>query len=1024
MICLFAQAFLDAQSQIPLKMVQSLEWRSIGPFRGGRSCAITGTPNKRSFFLMGTTGGGVWKSLDAGLSWENISDGFFGGSIGSVEISSADPNILWVGEGEETIRGNVSPGRGIWKSEDAGKTWTKMGLENTRHIVRIRTHPKNSDVLLVAALGNVFKSHPDRGVYKTTDGGRTWKKVLYVNDSTGAIDVLYDPTNPKIAYASTWNMRRNAHQMSSGGPGSALWKSTDGGEHWTNISTHEGLPKGTWGINTIAVSPANSDIIYAMIENENGGLFRSNDAGKTWKLVNGDRSIRQRAWYFSRLCVHPENPEEIYALNVSLHKSKNGGKTFETVSVNHGDNHDMWINPLYPQCMALANDGGGQISVDGGAHWSTQNNQPTAQFYRVTTDHFHPFRIYAAQQDNSTIRIFHRTESQHIGSNDWESTAGGESGHIAIDPNNPNIVYGGSYGGYLNRYDHQLNLSRSVHVWPDNPLGHGAAQLKYRFQWNFPLFFSPHNPKRLYAASNHLHITENEGQSWKTISPDLTRNDTSKLQPSGGPITKDNTSVEYYCTIFAAAESPRKKDLLWIGTDDGLVQFSNDGGNTWNNVTPKELPEWTMINSVEPDPHRDGGCYIAATGYKNGDFKPYLFKTSDFGKSWTKITLGIPTDHFTRVLRADPIKPGLLYAGTEYGFYISFNDGVQWHSFQQNLPIVPITDLHIKNEFLIASTQGRSIWSIDDLTPLRELTEIKQTPNIHFFKTKAAIRTDGSQSKSKNSGTNHAIYPVVTFYCDTLNPQDTIQFYCINSKGDTIKKWANVSGIENYETLSIKSGSNRLEFDIREKSAKSFDGMVLWWAGLQAAKPQLGIYRLIVRGPAFTDSTTFEIVRNEKYPCTEEEVEKQYQFILSIHNRIDEAHKAIIQMRGIRKSLSDYCDQLPKGTRTDTLFSIKDQIDRKLNEIENELYQTKSKSNQDPINFPIKLTNKLAHLIALHEHGQYPPTDQAEQFRKEIDLQIQQQLDRYQQVLSQELKQFNQLLRILELDYISPVPIK
>lgn len=1012
------------QTAAEFEMIKSMEWRQLGPFRGGRSCAITGIPNKTSTFIMGTTGGGVWKTINAGAQWENISDGFFGGSIGAVEVSVADPNIYWVGEGEETIRGNVSPGRGIWKSEDAGKSWKSMGLTNTRHIVRIRTHPKNPDIVLVAALGNVFKSTPDRGIFKTIDGGRNWKKVLFVNDSAGAIDVLFDPNNSRIVYAATWNMRRNAYQMSSGGPGSGIWKSSDGGDTWANISHSEGLPKGIWGISTLAISAANSDVIYAMIENENGGLYRSNDAGKTWKLVNGDRSIRQRAWYFSRLCVNPENPEEIYALNVSLHRSKDGGKSFQSVSVHHGDNHDMWINPLHPEFIALANDGGGQISKDGGTHWSEQNNQPTAQFYRVQTDNSEPFRIYAAQQDNSTIRIPHRTESHAIGLTDWEPTAGGESGHIAIDPLDPDIVYGGSYGGYLSRYDHKRNLSRNVHVWPDNPLGHGAQDLKYRFQWNFPLFFSPHNPKRLYTASNHLHVTENEGQHWETISPDLTRNDSTKLKPSGGPITKDNTSVEYYCTLFAAAESPRKKDLLWVGSDDGLVHVSEDGGQHWNNVTPVGLPEWTMINSIEPDPHRDGGCYVAATAYKNGDFKPYLFKTSDYGKTWTSIVTGIPSEHFTRVLRADPVQAGLLYAGTEYGFFVSTNDGANWQSFQLNLPLVPITDLKVKNEFLIASTQGRSLWIIDDLGPLRQLVGIPKKSKHVIFKPKAAIRTDGNGNKQIYSGTNHPANPVAVFYQDTIGPRDTISFYCIQDSGDTLKKWSNFENIEGYEFLKLKSGSNRLEFNLREKPAKSFDGMVLWWAGLQAPKPKPGNYRLLVKGMDYVDTTILTVSTNPLYDVSEEAVKSQYTFIKKIRDRIDESHKAIIQMRGIRKQLNEFCEQIASDSTTAELLKYKDRIDSALVNIEGELYQTKSKSNQDPINYPIKLTNKLAHLIALYEHGQYPPTDQAEQYLKEIDNLIEIQLNAYHSILQNELKQFNFMLRHQEMDFIRPFNVK
>ncbi|MCC6753793.1 MAG: glycosyl hydrolase [Saprospiraceae bacterium] len=1016
---------LFGQTRVDEKYYRAMEWRHIGPFRGGRSCAIKGVPSKPNLFYMGTTGGGVWKTTDAGMHWDNISDGYFGGSIGAVEVAPSDPNVVFAGEGEQTIRGNVSPGRGIWRSEDGGKSWKHMGLAQTRHIARIRCHPANPDIALVAALGNVFKSHPDRGIYKTTDGGRHWKLVLHVNDSTGAVDLSYDPSNPRIAFASTWNMRRTAHSMSSGGPGSGLWRSTDGGDTWVCINDHPGLPKGTWGICGVAVSPSNNDVVYALIENEQGGLYRSDDAGKTWRLVNGDRSLRQRAWYFSRLCIHPSNPDEVYVLNVSLHRSTDGGKRFSTIGTRHADNHDMWIHPDQPSIMAVSNDGGGQISLDGGKSWSPVDNQPTAQFYRVTTDRHDPFRIYAAQQDNSTIRIAHRTSGHQIGSQDWEPTAGGESGHIAVDPRDPDIVYGGSYGGYLNRYDHRRNISRNINVWPDNPIGHGAAQLKYRFQWNFPLFFSPHDPNKLYCASNRLHVTDSEGQSWRTISPDLTRNDSTKLQSSGGPITQDNTSVEYYCTLFAAAESPRVANLLWVGSDDGLIHVSRNGGDFWQPVRPKDLPIWIQINSIEPDPHEDGGCYVAATAYKNGDFKPYLYRTKDFGKTWTKIVGGIPDEHFTRVLRADPVRKGLLYAGTEYGIYVSFDDGANWRSLQLNLPIVPITDLHVKASSLVVATQGRSLWIMDDLGPLRQIDKTLGAPKTVFFEPKPMIRMDGGSGNSRYSGTNHPNGIVLFNYFDTIAPTDTVSFLCLSERGDTVSTWSNFPDKEaGQQKIELKTGSNRLVLNPRGRPALSFDGMVLWWSSLSAPKPRTGNYHLFALGKNFTDTIPFQILPEFRYGADSIAVAQQFEFIQSIRDRIDEAHRAIMEMRDIRKQLNDYCSDLAKDATTDSLFLFKATIDSSFEAIENALYQTKSKSGQDPINFPIKLTNKLAHLIALHEGGSYPPTDQAEALRQEVDAQIAEQLALYRELCAHELRQFNRLLRQGGFELIYPRKIK
>jgi photosystem II stability/assembly factor-like uncharacterized protein len=698
----------------------------LGPFRGGRSAAVTGVPGKPNLFYFGATGGGVWETKDGGRTWKNLSDGFFGGSIGSIVVSESDSNVIYVGGGETTVRGNVSSGYGIWKTEDAGKTWKHAGLEKSRHIPRIVVHPKDYNVVYAAVLGNIYKPTNDRGVYKSSDGGLTWDKILFANENAGAVDLIMDPNNPRILYASTWNVRRTPYSLSSGGEGSALWKSTDSGASWKEISNNKGFPSDTLGIIGVTVSPANSDRVWAIVENkEKGGVYRSEDGGETWKQINSERKLRQRAWYYTRIYADSEDEDVVYVLNVRYHKSKDGGKTYETYNAPHGDHHDLWIAPENSKRMIMGDDGGAQVTFDGGETWSTYHNQPTAQFYRVTTDNSFPYRIYAAQQDNSTIRIAHRNESRSIDEDDWEDTAGGESAHIAVDPENNDIVYGGSYDGFLTRYNHQKETIRSVSVWPDNPMGHGAEEMKYRFQWNFPIFFSPHDPNKLYTASNHLHASTNEGESWELLSPDLTRNDPSKLKSSGGPITQDNTSVEYYCTIFAAAESPVTQGLLWTGSDDGLVHVSKDGGANWSNVTPKGMPEWMMINSVEPSVYDAGTCYIAGTRYKLGDFTPYLYKTTDYGKTWTKITNGIASEHFTRVLREDPKQKGLLYAGTETGMYVSFDDGNNWQPFQLNLPIVPITDLAVKDNNLIVATQGRSLWIMDDLTVIHQVSEAR-----------------------------------------------------------------------------------------------------------------------------------------------------------------------------------------------------------------------------------------------------------------------------------------------------------
>ncbi|MBK7305160.1 MAG: glycosyl hydrolase [Saprospiraceae bacterium] len=1001
------------------KYYSAIEWRHIGPFRGGRSCAVTGLVNQPNTYIMGSTGGGVWKTSDSGKTWKNISDSYFGGSIGAVAISESDPNILFAGTGEETVRGNVSSGEGVWRSEDGGKTWVFSGLKNTRHISRIRIHPKNANLVYLAAMGDLYKPNSDRGIYKSIDGGKNWKKVLFVNDSAGAVDLIFDPSLPRIMYATTWKVQRSPYSLESGGKGSSMWKSTDGGETWREIRQNKGLPEGIWGISCITICPTLPDRLYAMIENENGGLFRSDDGGDSWEKINESRDLRQRAWYFSRLQADPLDPNTVYVLNVSFHKSTDGGKSFKTISTQHGDNHDIWINPQNPSNLIVGNDGGAQISMNSGSNWSSVQNQPTAQFYRLTVDNSFPFRIYAAQQDNSTVRISHRTSGNKIGNEDWESTAGGESGHIAVDPDNPDIVYGGSYGGYLTRYDHKNNLSRNIHVWPDNPIGYGAENLKYRFQWNFPILFSRHKPKKLFTASNHLHVSYNEGQSWETISPDLTRNDPSKLKPSGGPITKDNTSVEYYCTIFAIAESVKKEDLIWVGSDDGLVHLTMDGGKLWTNVTPKDLPSWCMINSIEADPFNAAGAYIAATSYKSGDYRPYLYKTEDYGKNWKKIISGIDDEHFTRALRADPVTKGLLYCGTERAMYVSFDDGMKWYNFQMNLPKVPITDLLIKDYSLIAATQGRSLWMIDDLTPLRNIQE-KQTQKKYLLPPKPAYRMSGGMDKSiVNAGINHPSQLMLYNYLDSFNLKDSVEIKLLSTKGELVTQLSTFHKDKKYR-IELKSGANLILVPFTMESAKSVDGMIMWGASLDGPLAPPGKYKIVYKSKNYIDSIDCQIIRDLRYPATDQDVVRLYNFIMKLRNKVDESHKTILNIRDVRKQLSEFAAKIEKNDKSTTFFKLKSQIDSTLNSIENELYQTKMQSVQDPINFPIKLTNKLAHLIALYNGSSYPPTNQAEELAMVLTDMIDQQILYFKNLQNNELKEINQLIRKSEWDVISP----
>lgn len=995
----------------------ALEYRLVGPFRGGRSAAVTGVPNQPNLFYFGATGGGVWKTNNGGRSWENISDGFFGGSIGAITVAKSDPNVIYVGGGEKTIRGNVSSGYGIWKSENAGKTWQSMGLPQSRHVPRIAVHPTNSEVVFAAVLGDVYKPTNDRGLYKSTDGGKNWRKVLFANEQSGVVDMMMDPTNPRIMYASTWRVQRTPYSLSSGGEGSALWKSTDSGETWTEISTNKGFPSSTLGIIGVTVSPVNNQRVWAIVENKDqGGLYRSEDGGDTWTQVNSDRSLRQRAWYYTRLYADTQDVNTVYVLNVRYHKSTDGGKTFKTNNAPHGDHHDLWIAPEDPNRMIMGDDGGAQVTYDGGETWSTYYNQPTAQFYRVTTDNHFPYRIYAAQQDNSTVRIAHRTNGYSIGEDDWESTAGGESAHIAIDPNDNDIVYGGSYDGFLTRINHKKGTARAINVWPDNPMGAGAEAMKYRFQWNFPIVFSKHNPKRLYTFSQNVHVTENEGQSWEVISPDLTRNDPEKLKSSGGPITQDNTSVEYYCTIFAADESALVEGLLWVGSDDGLVHVSQDGGKNWENVTPKGMPEWMMINSVEPSHFDAGTCYIAGTKYKSGDFAPYLYKTTDYGKSWKKITNGIGAEHFTRVVREDPKQKGLLYAGTETGMYISFDDGKSWRSFQMNLPIVPITDLAVKDNNLVVATQGRSLWIVDDLTVLHQLYDLSDNGTNHLFQPKPTYRMrGGGRSGSLTSGTNHPNGVITYFNLSDLSKDDAVSLTYMTQSGDTIQSF---STADKKKKLQAKKGANQFVWDMTYDGAETLPGMILWWSSLEGPQAIPGAYRVALNVNGTDQVQTFEIVADPRSESTPEGMKAQFDFITDVNKTVDAAHQSIKKIRSFTSQLEAFQNQYKDNSEVKYLVDKAKTLTDELSKIEKALYQTQNRSNQDPLNFPIKLTNKLGHLNSLVGMGDFPPTAQDIQVKNELSEQIKTQLEAFDKLLSEDIKAFNQAFNSTGLNYL------
>ncbi len=1021
-IAVFSPDMLAQKSvQMDTSYFGAMKYREIGPFRGGRSAAVAGIPGDPMNFYFGATGGGVWKTGNGGQTWENISDGYFGGSIGAVAVSEWDPNVIYVGGGEKTVRGNVSHGYGMWKSDDAGRTWKQIGLTDSRRIPRIRIHPRNPDLVYAAVLGHLFGPNEQRGVFRSKDGGATWEKVLFVSNEVGAVDLAMDPSNPRVLYASFWRVIRRPYALESGGEGSSIWKSTDGGDTWTEITRNKGLPQGVIGINMVTVSPANPDRLWAIIEAKDGGVFRSDDAGKSWMKVNEERKLRQRAWYYTRIYADPQNEDMVYVLNVRFWRSKDGGKTYERIATPHGDHHDLWIDPTEAQRMVIADDGGAQVTFNGGEGWSTYHNQPTAQFYRVTTDNHFPYRIYAAQQDNSTVRIYHRTSGGSIGERHWEPTAGGESGHIAPHPENPDIVYGGSYGGFLTRFNHQTGELRGVNVWPDNPMGYGAGDLKYRFQWNFPILFSPHDNKVLYAAGNVLFKSTNEGQSWEAISPDLTRNDPSTLGSSGGPITQDNTSVEYYATIFSVVESPHEQGVIWAGSDDGLIHITRDGGKNWDNITPprKLMPEWMQINAMEAHPFEKGGLYVAGTRYKSDDFQPYLYRTSDYGKSWQKITRGIDANHFTRTIRADSKRPGLLYAGTESGMYVSFNDGRNWQSFQLNLPIVPITELALKENDLIVATQGRSLWVLDDLTPLHQLSDEQAKAASWLFQPRDTWRLRGSQRPpSLTVGQNAASGVAINYYFKSLPDSQGVHLRILEKDGTVIRSWS-AAAKEKKDQMPAKKGMNQFYWNMRYPDAETFKGMILWAGGTSGPKAVPGEYQ--VRLVAGTDSMTvpFRILKDPRSGASQADLQAQFDFLIGVRDKVSDAHKAIKQIRNVRKQVNDVLGRFKADDSKKDLVDQGKAFLKKLKTVEETLYQTKNQSRQDPLNFPIRLNNRLSALGTVSGFGDNRPTDQAVEVKQMLVKKIDAALSDLKAAMDSDLPAFNAAVKAADVPAVS-----
>ena len=991
-----------------------IKWRELGPFRGGRSVTATGVVGDPNTYYFGAVGGGVWKSIDAGQTWFNITDKYFGGTIGAVAVSESDPNVIYVGEGEQGVRSNVSSGWGVWKSVDAGATWKHIGLKESKHIGRIRIHPKNPDLVYVAAMGNLWKPNDMRGVYRSKDGGATWDKILYINDKAGAVDLTFDHNNARILYASTWNIKRNGYRMDSGGPDSKLWKSTDGGDTWDELTDNPGMPKGPNGIIGVAVSPMNSNRVWAIIENLDGGVFRSDDAGATWRKVNSDRALRQRAWYYTRITADTQDEDKVWVMNVSYGVSKDGGVTFELKNAPHGDHHDLWIDPNNNQRMVVADDGGAQVSNDGGENWTTYHNQPTAQFYRVTTDNSFPYRIYGAQQDNSSVRINHRGTGGSITERDWIALSIGESAHLAPDPLNNNIIYGSDYKGYMSMQNLETGQERSTNVWPDLPAGSGAEVMKYRFNWNYPIGFSPHDPKKLYAGSNHLHVTTNGGQSWETISPDLTRNDPETIKSSGGPITQDNTGAEYYANIFVISESPYTKDEIWTGSDDGLIHLTLDGGKSWVNVTPTSAPKNNMMNSIDVNPFVKGGAYVVGTSYKFGDNTPYIYKTNDYGKTWTLITNGIPAEEYVRVVRADPKRKGLLYAGTEKGMWLSFDDGANWSKFQLNLPPVPIHDLAVKNDNLIAATHGRSFWMIDDLTPLHQMSKEVEARQSYLFKPMPSYRMAGGPGwrgpDRRLEGENHPGGVMMHFFVSNLDEKQEVKIEVMEMDGDIIQTYSTKS-TDRGTQLKVDKGGNRFVWNMRYPGYKTFPGLVFYSSPNLGPKAVPGKYKARLTANGQVSEQEFEILKDPRISTTPEEFQQQFDFLIKVRDKVSDAHQGILDIRKIKTDLNYVKSKVDDSPENKNLLDAMKKFQDELTVIENNIHQTKNQSVQDPLNYGIKLNNRLAHLMYEQAHGDFPPTKQGEEVRVELTKKIDSELTKLNTLIDTNVNSINEMIK-------------
>ena len=1032
-ILIFSASLVSQAQQVDPKTYDGMKWRLIGPFRGGRVITVAGVPSQPYTYYFGAVSGGVWKTTDGGISWDPLFDKQTTSSIGAIAVADSDPNVIYAGSGEACIRGNISFGDGVYKSTDAGKIWTNVGLKDTRHIGAVIIHPTNPDIVFVAALGHAYGPNPDRGIYRTRDGGKTWEKVLYLDDRTGGVDIVFDPHNPHVLFAAMWEGWRTPWTLNSGGAKDGLYRSGDDGTTWKRIEGN-GMPEGTLGRISVAVSGADSNVVYALIEAKKGGLYRSDDGGVKWSLITDDHRFTQRAWYFTHVWADPKNVNGVYIANTGLYGSTDGGKSFERINAPHGDHHALWIDPNNTNRMINGNDGGATISVDGGKNWTTQDNQPTAQFYHVAADNDFQYRVYGSQQDNSSIGIRTRSDHGAILSGDWDAVGGGESGYIVPDPRDSNIVYADDEGPIFTRFDRRTSQAQSIEEWPEAPNGYAAALQKYRYTWTMPIVISSHNPDVIYHTAQYVFRSTDAGRTWATISSDLTRNDKSKQQDSGGPLTKDQYTVEYYDVIFSLAESPKQEGELWAGTDDGLVQLTRDGGKNWEKVTPKDVPEWAMISLIEPSPFDAATAYIAVDGHKLDNFKPYIFKTSDYGKTWTKTVTGLPDNIYVHAVREDPKRKGLLYAGTETGIYVSFNDGANWQPLQLNLPVTPVHDMIIHDDALVVATHGRSFWVLDDLSPLRQAAATIAAEDAHLFTPNTAFRTrEGHMNPRRYPiGENPQSGAILYYYLKDA-PKDPAKLELLDASGKVIRSYSSEekktdTGPDEgerdlpVEHIPVKPGLNLFIWDLRYEQPTKVPGLI-YDAGEPAGPLALaGKYqaRLTVAGKSQT--AQFEVKMDPRVQTSADDLQKQFDLMQKMSQRQDQMNKTVIAIRDLRTQLQALEKRIGASDESKPLVAASTDLRKKISAIEEELVQVNSKSSEDQANYPTMLNSKLGHLQSLVDSADAAPTAAESAVFTDLDQRLEAQLTKWREILSKDLPALNDAMRKNNVPLVAPSP--